>query len=191
MCAPCRSSSSRPKATTSDGKAKITSRHVASAVHEKTGMRSSVMPGARLRSSVASTQAAMTTWPAVTRMIPAIHRAMPLPGVFATLLSGSYAYQPELAAPSFGNQPSHIPVPPGARGALFVHPPEPQPGPAEDAEPRAARGPAGPGDLRGADLQGDEVDAEGERGRRDDEEDHRRAVHGEELVVARVRDDLE
>ena len=68
-------------ATTSIGKDATTISTLTSAVQVNTGIRSSDMPGARRRATVATTQPAITVIPAAHRITPITHRSWPTPGV--------------------------------------------------------------------------------------------------------------
>lgn len=76
-------------ATISDGNENTASMQLTSAVQVKTGRRSIVIPGARRRRMVTSTQAAIRIDPRVARPAPQIHRSMPGPGVVGERESGS------------------------------------------------------------------------------------------------------
>lgn len=83
-----RPSASRPSAISSDGNAASTMRLVATMDHEKTGIRSMVMPGARRSSTVHSTVPATRIMPRLAAKLPRIHRSVPNPGENSALESG-------------------------------------------------------------------------------------------------------
>src|SRR3954470_2114261 len=99
-CASIRPNVSNPSATSSDGKAMITIRQVANMDHEKTGMRSSVMRGGRIRRIVQSTVPDCNIAPTAAQKVPRIQRFIPKPGEYLLSDSGGYANQPSEAAPS-------------------------------------------------------------------------------------------
>jgi hypothetical protein len=68
-------------AASSDGNAPITIRFVATTDQLNTGIRSSVIPGARLTRAVHSTVAPMSSIPSPASVTPAIQRSTPGPGV--------------------------------------------------------------------------------------------------------------
>ena len=76
-------------ATSSAGAATIIRIDVISIDHVKTGMRRSVIPGARRRMTVPRMQAASSAAEVAASITPMIHRYMPSPGVFVASDSGS------------------------------------------------------------------------------------------------------
>ena len=82
--------------------------------HVKTGTRSIVMPGARRATIVASWQAAMRITPLVASMTPAIHRSIPVPGVFGASDIGNSAVHAACAAPLRARKLDHAITPPKA-----------------------------------------------------------------------------
>ena len=75
-------------------------------------MRISVMPGARRRKAVASTQPAHSSCPAVAIITPKIQSSMPLPGEWTESDNGSKPHQDALAAPPVVRNPDHMVSPP-------------------------------------------------------------------------------
>ena len=106
------------------------------------------------------------------RATPAHHRSMPGPGVRTAADCGYSAVHAAEPAPLRVRKPDHITRPPRTSSQKPI---------------RFSRGQA---ISARPDLQRHEVHAQRERGRRDEEVDHRRAVHREELVVAAARGDL-
>ena len=164
-------------ATSSAGNAATIIRHVTSIDQVKTGIRSSVIPGARRRMIVARMQAAeqrrRRSRRASTPDDPQVHRRR--------------------RACSVASDSGYVGGPARVAGAVARE--EARATSTSAAERRAATSRAAPGAgtaiSRGADLQRHEVDPQRQRDRHDEEVDHRRAVHREELVVAVARDDLQ
>ncbi len=77
-----------------------------------TGIRSSDMPGARRRATVARTTAPTAVIPTAARITPTVHRSWPTPGVLVPFDSGVYANQPERPAPPAVSHPDCITSPP-------------------------------------------------------------------------------
>ena len=81
-------------------------------------------------------------------------------------------------------------VPARARSAAAREPARVEDDPAEQVEPVRGRVQAREGHVAGADHQRHEVVREAGEDRHDDEEDHRRPVHREHLVVGVAREDV-
>src|SRR3954454_21935520 len=95
----------------SDGNALTTIRHVTTIDHVKTGTRSIVMPGARRAKTVASWPARVRVTPVVARHTAAIHRSIPVPGVFAASDIGNSAVHAACAAPLRARKLDHAITP--------------------------------------------------------------------------------
>ena len=80
--------------------------------HVRIGMRNSVMPGARIVVTVVMTLIAVSVPDVPVMMIAMIQRSAPSPGEPAWPLSGTYANQPNAAAPPSARNPSNIVSPP-------------------------------------------------------------------------------
>ena len=80
---------------------------------------------------------------------------------------------------------------PAGRRRATGHEPEEEQDPAERQHPERQRVDPREGHVRRADLERDDVVAEARQHRDHEQEDHERGVHREELVVGRVRQELE
>src|SRR4051812_20082062 len=101
-------------AAISTGNAKITISAVTVIAHVKTGIRSIVMLGARLRRTVLRRHAPHSSSPAVASATPRIHRSIPSPGELTAFDSGSKPPQVAAAAPLRVRKPAYIDSPPSA-----------------------------------------------------------------------------
>ena len=138
-------------------------------VQQNIGMRSRVMPGARIRKIVTRKLMApkMELMPSTTR--PRSSRSTPVSGSIAE--SGAYIVQPVgRAAEGEGADDED--------GAGHEH-------------PEGQRVDAREGHVRGADLERHDVVREARRHGHHEQEDHHHGVHAEELVVGGLVDELE
>src|SRR3954465_1368538 len=88
-----------PRPSSRDGNPDKTIRQVTISVQVKTGIRSSVTCGARIRRAVHSMVALIKSMPTAARNVPAVHNDIPSPGAEAPLDSGVYPHQPSCAPP--------------------------------------------------------------------------------------------